>query len=201
MMDKRAETDHPILEVIEERWSARAMSADPVDTETLASLLEAARWAASCFNEQPWAYVVVRRDDPGFADAVECLTEKNRLWAQRAGAILFACARRSFSANGKPNRWASHDVGQANAHMALQAASMGLVLHQMGGFSADRVRETYRVPDDWEPLTAIAIGHPGRPQDLEEGLRAREVQPRSRKSQREFSFFGTWGGEAPITPG
>jgi len=195
-MRKPAPTDRPILDVIAERWSPRALEPKAVSPDALATLFEAARWAASCFNEQPWAYVVVDRGSSRFASALECLSERNRLWASRAGVLVFACARQAFARNGKPNRWAFHDVGQANAHLALQAASMGLVLHQMAGFSPERVRDTFGVPTEWEPLTAIAVGHPGRTEDLDETFREAETRPRTRRRRSDFVFEERWGGGA-----
>lgn len=184
MTGARDHLDHPVLDVIADRWSPRALDPRPVEADALASLFEAARWAASCFNDQPWAWVIVGREDPEFPAALACLAEKNREWAQDAGVLAFACARRDFERNGKPNRWAAHDVGQANAHLALQARSMGLAVHQMGGFSAERVGETFGVPEGWDPLTSIAIAYPAA--DAEPG-------PRSRKPQSAFTFRRSWG--------
>lgn len=195
-MKKRAETASPVLDVIAERWSARAFDPRPVDPQALRSLFEAARWAASCFNEQPWAYVVVGREGARFEEALGCLAEPNRLWARDAGALVFAGARERFERNDKPNRWASHDLGQATAHLALQAQSVGIAVHQMGGFSPERVRETFAVPEGWDPLTAIAIGYPGRVEDLDETFRKKESAPRERKPQEAFVFESAWGRPA-----
>jgi nitroreductase len=192
-MKKRAETAYPVLDVIAERWSPRAFDPRPVDAAALRSLFEAARWAASCFNEQPWAYVVVGREDARFEEALACLAERNRLWARNAGALVFACARQRFERNDTQNRWASYDLGQATAHLALQAQSMGIAVHQMGGFSVERVREAFGVPEGAEPIAAIAIGYPGRLEDLDESFREKESAPGERKPQEEFVFESTWG--------
>lgn len=195
-MKKRAETAHPVLDVIAERWSPRAFDPRPVGPEALRSLFEAARWAASCFNEQPWAYVLVGREDARFEEALGCLTERNRRWAKGAGLLVFACARERFERNDKPNRWASHDLGQATAHLALQAQAMGIAVHQMGGFSPERVREVFGVPEGVEPIAAIAIGYPGRVEDLDETFREKESAPRERKPQEELVFESAWGRPA-----
>ncbi len=195
-MRHRAETAHPVLDVIAERWSPRAFDPRPIEPGTLRSLFEAARWAASCFNEQPWAYVVVGREDARFEAALGCLAERNRLWARNAGALVFACARQRFERNDKPNRWASHDLGQATAHLALQAQSMGVAVHQMGGFSAEAAREIFGIPEGTDPVAAIAIGYPGRVEDLDETFRAKEGAPRERKPQEEFVFESAWGRPA-----
>jgi len=193
-MIKRAPADYPILDVIALRWSPRAFAPEPLAPDELRSLLEAARWAASCFNEQPWTFLVARRTEPEeFERALSCLSEKNRRWAGNAGALLFAVGRREFARNGKTNRHAWHDVGQADAHLALQATALGLAAHQMAGFSPDAVRELFGVPDGWDPVTAIAVGRPGRAEDLDEDFRASETGPRSRKGQDELVFEGRWG--------
>ena len=195
-MKKRAETAHPVLDVIAERWSPRAFDPRPVEPEALRSLFEAARWAASCFNEQPWAYVVVGREDARFEEALGCLAERNRLWATNAGALVFACARERFERNDKLNRWASYDLGQATAHLALQAQSMGIAVHPMGGFSTERVREAFGVPEGADPIAAIAIGYPGDPDALLEEFRESETAQRKRRPQPEFVFESAWGRPA-----
>lgn len=192
-MKKQAATDHPILEPIAGRWSPRAFVPEPVPDEALRSLFEAARWAASCFNEQPWAFVVARREDgEAFERALEGLGERNRRWAQNAGAIAFSFAKRTFERNGKPNRHAWHDVGQAAAHLALEAESRGLSVHQMAGIHPDTIRETYGVPEEWDPVAGIAIGKRGVPESLHEEFRESETSPRRRKPQGDFVFEGGW---------
>ena len=197
-MKKPAPTDHQVHELIRERWSPRAFSDEAVEEPRLRSLLEAARWAASCFNEQPWRFIVARKQNATeFERLLSCLNEKNQRWAKGAAVLVLSAASKVFAHDGRPNRHALHDAGQAAAQLTLQATALGLVVHQMAGFSQDRARQLYGIPDDVEPVAAMAIGYPGDPDDLPEDLRDRELGGRSRKSQAEFVFEGTWG--APLS--
>jgi len=190
-MEKPAETAHPIEELLRRRWSPRAFAERLVEPEKLASIFEAARWSASCFNEQPWNFIVATRDDPAeFARLLSCLVDGNQAWAARAPVLMVSVARLNFAQNDKPNRTAIHDVGLATAHLILQAMALGLFVHPMAGFYPDKVRELYGVPDGYEPVVAIAIGYPGDPATLSESLSQRELAPRTRKAQEEFTFRG-----------
>jgi nitroreductase len=190
-MEKPAETAHPIEELLRRRWSPRAVAERLVEPEKLASIFEAARWSASCFNEQPWNFIVATRDDPAeFARLLSCLVDGNQAWAARAPVLMVSVARLNFAQNDKPNRTAIHDVGLATAHLILQAMALGLFVHPMAGFYPDKVRELYGVPDGYEPVVAIAIGYPGDPATLSESLSQRELAPRTRKAQEEFTFRG-----------
>ena len=193
MTDRTAPTAHPIHAIMAERWSPRAFDESRAVSEAeLASLLEAARWAASCFNEQPWVFCVARRDaNPAeFATLLSCLSENNQGWAKRAGSLAIGLARQSFAANGNPNVMANYDLGQAVAQLALQATAMGLVTHQMRGFDVEKSRAALNVPAGTEPMVAIAIGHRAEASILPEALAAREVAPRARKPQAEFVRLG-----------
>jgi nitroreductase len=190
-MEKPAETAHPIEELLRRRWSPRAFAERPVEPEKLASMFEAARWSASCFNEQPWNFIVATRDDAAeFARLLSCLVEGNQVWASHAPVLMVSVARLNFAQNGKPNRTAIHDVGLATAQMIVQAMAMGVFMHPMAGFHADKVRELYGVPEGYEPVAAIAAGYPGDPATLPESLRQRELAPRVRKPQEEFVHRG-----------
>jgi nitroreductase len=178
---------HPLLR---DRWSPRAFADRPVDSATLGSLLEAARWSPSSYNEQPWSFIVARRGDPEFARVLRCLVPGNQVWARSAAVLLIALARMHFARNGEPNWHALYDLGQAAAHLTFQASSMGLVVHQMAGIDRDCIRAEFRLPDGLEPATAIAIGYLGDPQSLPEPLREREGLPRERKSLEEMVFSG-----------
>jgi nitroreductase len=196
-MRKRAPTDHPVLDEIAERWSPRAFEPAVLHAGELQSLFEAARWAASSRNEQPWSFLVARREDEAeFGRALACLADRNRLWAKNAGALIFSLARREFSRDGKPNRHAAYDLGQAVAHLALEATHLGLAAHQMAGFSPDAVRANCGVPEEWEPMTAIAVGRPGRVEDLDETFREAETAERTRRPIREFVMERRWGQSA-----
>jgi nitroreductase len=196
-MDKLATTEVPIDDLLAQRWSPRAFAADrPVPREAVRSLLEAARWAPSCFNEQPWRYLVF--DDSvadALAEARACLMDGNA-WARIAPVLLLSVARESFTRNDKPNRHAQHDVGLASENLVLQATTLGLATHQMAGFDADRARRSFHVPEGFTPMAMIAIGFPAGPEALDEGLREREVAPRDRRPASDFAYAGDW--EAPL---
>lgn len=192
-MSKLADTDKPLLEAIAKRWSPRAFAErEPTDAE-LELVFEAARWAASCFNDQPWRYILVRRGEPEFADALAGLVESNQAWAREAPVLGFSLAQQNFTQTGKPNMHAWHDVGAASAQLSIQAATIGLMVHQMAGIVRDVVRERFNVPESLEVVAGIAIGWPGDPQLLAEPLRERELAPRTRKGLDETLIRGRFG--------
>lgn len=201
-MERPAPAAHPIHDVLARRWSPRAFDPRPVEPETLRSLLEAARWAPSSYNEQPWSYLVATKGDaPGFARMLECLVEGNRLWAKEAPVLMLAVASLRFARNGKENRHAFHDVGLATGNLVVQATARGLFVHQMAGILPEVARETYGIPEGHEAATGIALGYPGDPASLPEKLRAAEAAPRTRKPLEAFVFSGRWGGSAPFLGG
>jgi nitroreductase len=190
-MEKLADNAHPIEDLIRRRWSPRAFAERAVEPEKLASLFEAARWSASCYNEQPWSFIVATRNEAAeFSRLLSCLVEGNQAWASHAPVLMVSIARLHFMQNGQPNRHAIHDVGLATAQLILQATAMGLFAHPMAGFHPDKVRELYAVPEGYEPVAAIAVGYPGDPATLAESLRQREFAARVRKSQQDFIFRG-----------
>jgi nitroreductase len=189
---KQAVTHYPVDPLIRDRWSPRAFADRSVDRETIGSLLEAARWAASCFNDQPWSFIVApREDEAAFAKALSCLVPGNQAWAQHAPLLLLSLARSTFGHNGTPNRHAWHDVGAATAQMALQATSLGLYIHPMAGIDVERIRSEYQLPENVDPVAAIAVGWLGDPATLPEKLEKSERGARSRKSLEEV-VFGGW---------
>jgi len=191
---KKAKTDHPIHELLADRWSPYGYSNRPVSGEDLSSLFEAVRWAASSYNEQPWSYVVAVRDSQEeFERLLSCLVEGNRAWAQHAPVLALAVASLNFSRNGKPNIAAVHDLGLAAGNLCMEATARGIFVHQMIGILPDLARELYQIPEGHDPLTAFAIGYPLDPAELPEKLKERDLAPRSRKSLREFVFGGRWG--------
>jgi nitroreductase len=199
-MEKPAPADYPIHELVRRRWSPRAFSEKPVETEKLLSLFEAARWAPSSFNEQPWSFIVAtKQNSEDHARLLSCLIEKNQQWAQRAPVLMVSVAKLNFEKTGKLNRHAFHDIGLATGTMVVQATALDLVVHQMAGFSAEKVREIYGVPERFEPLTAIAVGYPAEADVLPEAFRARELEPRSRKPISSFVFQARWGEPSPQT--
>ncbi len=198
MLTARAATDHPVNELIAARWSPYAFADRPVAREDLLSLFEAARWAASSFNEQPWSYLVATRDDPAeFGRLLSCLVEGNQAWARAAPVLALGCASLNLSRTGQPNAAALHDLGLASANLALEATARDLAVHQMIGILPDRARELYQVPEGVRPLTGLAIGYPGDPAALPENLRARDQGRRPRKPLTGFVFGGRWGTTAP----
>jgi nitroreductase len=202
---KSATPDHDILDVIRDRWSPRAFDPlSPVSDATLARLFEAARWAPSSGNEQPWRFVVVsaRRSPAEFAAFVDVLTPRNQLWAKRAPVLVLLSIRTTFERHGTPNTLAWYDAGQAIAFLSLQATAIGLGIRQMQGFDIERARAVAGVPDPFEPAVVVAIGRPGDPAHLEaDSHRAAERQPRQRRPIDEFVFTGTWGRAFDPQPG
>jgi nitroreductase len=193
-MEKPAQTDYPIEEILKRRWSPRAFSDRMVEPEKLRSLFEAARWAPSCFNEQPWQFVIATRQAPeDYARLLSCLVEGNQEWARLAPVLMVSVAKLNFEKTGKPNRHAFHDVGLAVGNLLVQATALDLFVHQMAGFSVERVTEIYGIPRGFEPVAAIAVGYAADVEVLPEELRARELGGRSRKPVSSFVFQGRWG--------
>lgn len=193
--------DHPVHDLIRTRWSPRAFAPDrPVEHAKLRSMLEAARWAPSSFNGQPWHFLVANRtDDPAdYERMLSCLVEFNQKWARSAPVLMIAVANTHFTHNNKPNAHALYDTGAAVAFMVLEAMSLGLHVHQMAGFDADKVRELYAVPANLQPVTAIAVGYFGDANSLSEDLRKKELAPGQRRPLSEFVFSGAWGRKSEL---
>jgi len=198
-MQKSAPVDHPIHELVRNRWSPRAFSDKPIPPEVLRSLFEAARWAPSSSNEQPWRFLVATKDNPeAHARLVSTLDPSNQVWAKHAPVLAIAISQLAFARGGDPNRNAFYDTGAAVAYLTFEATSLGLFLHQMAGFDPHKVIELCHVPDGFEPIAAFVIGYPGDPQSLPENLRERELGPRSRKPLRDFVMSTRWGDSAPF---
>jgi len=194
MTDKTATTGQPILNAIANRWSPRSFADKPVSPAQLQQLLEAARWAASAFNAQPWRFIVATKEDMAeYEKVLACLGEFNQAWAKSAPVLMIVSAANKFSHNDKPNRHGGYDTGQAVASLSIQATELGLYLHQMAGFSPDAARETFTIPDDFEPMVAIALGYLGEPDQLSEQMKERELMARERMPLSELVFSGTWG--------
>ncbi len=192
-MSKHARTDHPIHDLLAQRWSPYAFDGRSVTPDDARAIFEAARWAASSYNEQPWRFIVALRDDgEGFNQVLSCLVEANRQWAQHAGLLALTAIRTTFARNNKPNRVALHDLGLAAANLTLEATARGLHVHQMAGIEPDRAREVFSVPDGFEIATAIAVGYRTPAEQLQGELRDRETAPRTRRSLPEFVFGGQW---------
>ena len=183
----------PVIEpLLAERWSPRAFDAGrAVERGALERMLEAARWAPSCFNSQPWRFVIAERstDPHAWRTVLESLVDSNRAWASAAPVLVVICADGRF-ADGKPNRWAGYDAGAAAMSFALQGAAIGLAVHQMGGFDAVAVTRALHTPADWQALSIAAVGYPGDTGLLSERQRGRELAPRTRQGAAEFAHWG-----------
>jgi len=198
-IEKPAKTETPIHDLIGRRWSPRAFADRPVEPEKLLSVLEAARWAPSSRNEQPWAYLLATREDAkNFQDLVSVLMSANSAWADKAPVLIMTLAHTQWTKEGTPNRLGIHDLGLATSNMVTQATSLGISTHQMGGFDVEAARKLFQVPAGWDPVSVIAMGYPGEADTLSDQLREREMAQRQRKPLGEFVFSGTWGHPAPI---
>ena len=195
-MEKPATLDHPLHDLMRRRWSPRAFASKSVPREALRSVLEAARWAPSASNLQPWHFLVARREDAAeFERMLSCLVPFNQAWCKHVPVLMLTVAR-VVGDDGGRNGHAGHDVGQAAAHLTIQATALGLHVHQMAGIEPARIRELYAVPDTHEPLTGIALGYIGNPEMLSDKLKERELAPRQRRHQDEFVFAGRFGQAA-----
>ncbi len=197
-MEKPALNDHPIHDLLRSRWSPRVFEPRPITDDELLSLFEAARWSPSASNMQPWNFILARvQDAESHARMVSVLNPSNATWAAAAPLLILAVAKRE-RAPGADNLWAAYDLGQAVAHLSVQASALGLSVHQMGGFDRQRAREQFHVPEGYDPLTMVAVGVGGDPADKPEDVRTREIQPRSRKPLAEWVFEGEWARPARV---
>jgi nitroreductase len=196
MQDRKAITSVPIHELLARRWSPRAFDAGrPVTREQLVTIMEAGRWAPSCNGDEPWRYLVWdrARDPEGWQKAFECLSENNKKWVQNVPLLMLSCAGSIFGHTGKPNRWTQHDTGAASVSMALQALALGLIIHQMGGYDAEKARAAFDIPPEYTPMAMIAVGYQAEPEILDEETKAKELRPRTRKPLTERFFERGWG--------
>ncbi len=181
------EFDYQVLEEIQGRWSPRAFDPDKkVSDEDLKALLEASRYAPSCFNEQPWMYIVANGGED-HARIVSVLNPSNQEWASKAPALLMVLARQKLAQTGKDNRWHMFDAGTSWGYLSLEAQRRGLITHAMGGFSVERAREAFVIPDDLSVMAVVAVGYYGRKEDLSQRNADRE-HPQPRKSIGEITF-------------
>jgi nitroreductase len=179
---------HPLLA---QRWSPRRFSSRPVEPAELGRLFEAARWAPSSYNAQPWAFILATREDAeGYTRLLSTLADANRAWAQQAPVLILAVSKLEFEEAGRPNRHAFYDLGQAVADLTVEATSRGLYVHQMGGFDARLAWELLAIPAGFEPVAVLALGYL-------EGL-SEPPAARTRKPVTDFLFSGCWGRPAPL---
>ena len=199
MTDKKASIDYPIHELLAERWSPYGFEDRPVAQADLRSLFEAARWAASSYNEQPWNFFVATRENPTeFARLLSCLVEGNQAWAKAAPVLALGVVSLKFARNNKDNRAAVHDLGLAAGNLLVEATARGLCVHQMIGILPDKAREVYQIPEHYEAWTAMAIGYKADPAKLPDALKERDLTPRQRKPLSQFVFTGKWGQPSPL---
>jgi nitroreductase len=178
-----------LLPAIANRWSPRAFTNQPIDPETLRNLFEAARWAASCFNEQPWRFVIATKAEPEqFARILDVLVPQNQQWAKTAWLLGITAGKKTFTHNGAPDRYGLHDAGAALENLAIQAVASGLRAHGMGGFDAARARTEFGIPEDFEVGAAFAVGHVDGPVD--------PPADRPRRPLHELVFGIEWGKPA-----
>jgi nitroreductase len=197
-MKRPAPVKYPIHDLLQHRWSPRAFADRDVEPAKLQSLFEAARWAPSSYNAQPWHFVIAARNEPeAFQRLLSCLVEFNQGWAKAAPVIGISVAKLNLD-DGNPNRHAYHDLGQAAANLAIEAAAEGLQLHQMAGILIDQAREVLSIPAGYDPVAGFALGYPGDAQVLPEKLRERELAARQRKEASSFVHDGTWSKQAPF---
>lgn len=195
-MDKPANNNHPIHDLLRQRWSPRAFSQNAITPDVLRSLFEAARWTPSSRNQQPWRFIVATQDDPAaYEKLFSVLKSGNQRWAGNAPLLVLTVAE--IGSGDSFNRNAVHDVGQAVGHLTVQATAMGLFIRQMGGIYHDRARELYNIPDGYEVLNAMAIGYPAPPEVLPDDLQDRENAPRQRYTLETF-VFREWGETSPL---
>lgn len=188
---KKRVADYKILDLILNRCSPRALSGESITDEALMTLFEAARWAPSSYNNQPWRFIYAKRDTQQWEALLNLLVVSNKIWAQHAAVLIVVISQNNFSYNNKPSRTHSFDTGAAWENLALQATAMGLIAHGMEGFSYDRARTQLNVPDDFTVEAMIAVGKPGRKEDLPPDLQKNE-EPSDRKKVTEIIFEGTF---------
>jgi len=197
---KNAATEHPILKLLAERWSPYGFEDRPVSDLDLRSVFEAARWAASSYNEQPWNYLMATRENQAeFEILLSCLVEANQAWAKSAPVLVLGVVSLQFAKNKQDNRAAVHDLGLAAGNLCIEATSRGLVVHQMIGIHQDKAREIYGIPKHFGAWTAMAIGYKADPATLPDAIKERDLAARQRKPLHKFVFTGKWGQASPLT--
>ncbi len=195
-MEKPAITQVAINQTIAQRWSGRAYDAQQdLSASQIKALLEAARWAPSCFGDQPWRFIVWHKSSNQVAwqSAFDCLSAGNQSWVVNAPLLMLLCANSLFNHNQQPNRWAQYDCGAAAENVCLQATSMGLSAHQLGGFDVDLTREKFSVPKQFSLMSMISVGYPADPSSLGAEALAREQAERVRRPLNDLFYANSWG--------
>jgi nitroreductase len=196
MIKKSIDTKAPINDIIASRWSGVAYDSEKtVSQEQLLSIMEAGRWAPSCFGDQPWRFIVCNKSEntEAWQNLYDCLAEGNQPWCANAPVLIAACHDTQFSLNDKPNPWGAYDTGAASVSMCLQATDLGLMTHQMAGFSADLIQEKFSVPERYLPIAVMTIGYQDSEENIPDAFNERELAPRKRNPLGENFFMGKWG--------
>lgn len=202
MIEKPAETEQKIEKVLAERWSGRAFDSNlAVSNEQIIALCEAARWAPSCYGDQPWRFVIWNRyeDEISWQKALDCLSPGNQDWAKNAPLLILATSVQTFSHNEKPNKWVGYDTGAASISLCLQATAMGLLSHQMGGFDSDKLKANFALPTDINLWAMIAVGHSAALDSLSDDELERELKARERRPLSAQFYLNGWS--VPLTSG
>lgn len=190
---KLADTDYPIHKLLQKRWSPRAFSEKAIDTKLLNQLFEAARWAPSSYNEQPWRFIIARKEDQeAYEKLASVMNEFNQSWAADAPVLVLGLAKTTFDLDGRDNPHAGHDLGQAIAHLTFEATNHDLYVHQMAGIVPEKARDLYEISEEYKPMTMFAIGYKGSPESLNKKMQKQETSPRIRKDLDEIVFDGEW---------
>ena len=187
---------HPLLR---KRWSPRSFLDQPVEIEKLARVFEAARSAPSCFNEQPWRFIVGTKPSQTYTSIWDGLSESNKVWTQLAPVLVAICYKKTFAFNKKPNQWAKYDAGQAAAYLTFQATEEGLFVHQMAGFEPDKLVQSFLIPDDFTVKTIMALGYMGPVELLPEALQKKEKVRSERQALDQMVYEGTWAQSASFS--
>jgi len=193
-MSTQKNTAYPIHSLLQKRKSGRAFEAKEISNDVLNRLLEAAKWAPSSYNEQPWRFLVTKRETAAFDLLLGSLMEANQVWAKNASALVIALSKKTFNRNDKPNRHYAYDLGSAVAHLSIQATEEGLNIRQMGGYDPQKVKENFSIPEELEAFAVLAIGYPSATPEkvLNEQYLQMELAPQTRKEQDEFVSYDTF---------
>jgi len=198
MIDKKAKTSFPIHEMLEKRWSPRAFDGVKIDRAKVQRIFEAARWAPSASNEQPWHFIIGEQGDETYKKIFSTLVEFNQLWAKTAPLMGITVGRINGLKSGQPSEWFKYDVGQAVACMSFQATHERLFVHQMAGFDREMAAKLFEIPDGFEVITAFAIGNIGDYKVLHPNLQKIELEERTRKNMDEFVFSNKFGEKSGL---
>jgi len=198
MIHKKAKTKYPIHDLLEKRWSPRAFHSKNIEKQKLQSLFEATRWSPSSYNQQPWRFIVGQKGEETYDKIMDSLVEFNQKWATTAPVLVVTLGRK-FNNNSDDNNLAyQYDAGQAVANMTVEATNLGLYMHQMGGFDPKKIIQHFDVPIQYKPLTVLALGYIGNPEQLEGGIQQAEKAERDRFAFDDFIFSGRFGEKSGL---